>query len=311
MNKYFKITDVETFRHPQFGDLTALTNEQGDPWFLGKEIAEALGYTTPQDAINDHVLKADCKVLKYKAFGKTTKASELWKGQDYSDKTLINESGLYSLILGSKLEKAIEFKHWVTSEVLPQIRHTGGYIPTRNAKGERLSDFDLLALACKILERTVVERDRKIAEQKEVIEMLEPKADYCDEVLDSVNCMTMTQVAKEHGMSYLLLTQVLRDLRVIFSQSGQWMLYADYASHKLTNNRTSTYIDQQGQTHTAAYLVWTEKGRMFVDGILRRGLSPKASLHWVENVLNDESDDDDAPDCIIDVKFGSGCCCCH
>lgn len=84
-------------------------------------VAEALGYTNPHKAIKDHVLLEDRKVLKYKAYCETQKASELWKGQDYSDKTLINESGLYSLILGSKLPSAIEFKHWVTSESLPRF----------------------------------------------------------------------------------------------------------------------------------------------------------------------------------------------
>lgn len=92
---------------------------------MGKDVAGALGYFNTSKAIRDHVSEDDLKTLKYKAYNVSGEAS-LWKGNDYSDKSIINESGLYSLILGSKLEKAKEFKHWVTAEVLPTIRKTGG-----------------------------------------------------------------------------------------------------------------------------------------------------------------------------------------
>ncbi len=278
----FEIKGTEMFRHPKFGDLQVLTDEQGEPWFLGRVVAEALGYTNPHKAIKDHVLPEDRKVLIYKASNETFKASQIWSGQDYSDKYLINESGLYSLILSSKLPSALEFKHWVTSEVLPQIRRTGGYIPTHDGEGKPLSDLEIMSLAFKIHERTIAERDRKIAEQDETIQAMQPKASYCDEVLESVSCMTMTQVAKEHGMTYHTLVELLKDQGVIFSQSGQWMLYADYGGHGLTSNRTHAYRDNHSKAHTHSYLVWTEKGRMFLDGILRRGLSPKDSLRQVE-----------------------------
>lgn len=94
---------------------------------MGKDVAEALGYFNTSKAIRNHVSEDDLKTLKYKAYNVSGEAS-LWKRNDYSDKSIINESGLYSLILGSKLEKAKEFKHWVTAEVLPTIRKTGGYI---------------------------------------------------------------------------------------------------------------------------------------------------------------------------------------
>jgi len=92
----------------------------------------------------------------------------------------------------------------------------------------------------------------------------------------------MTQVAKEHGLSYFSLVRLLNHLRVIFCQSGQWMLYADYAGHELTRNRTHSCYDLQGRHYTTSYLVWTEKGRMFVDGILRHRLMPKDALVLVE-----------------------------
>ena len=98
----FEITKSELFRHPKFGNLRVLTDEKGDPWFVGAVVAEALGYKVPQKAITDHVLSEDRKVLKYKAFSKTEKASQIWTGKDFSDKQLINESGVYALILGSR-----------------------------------------------------------------------------------------------------------------------------------------------------------------------------------------------------------------
>lgn len=123
------ILDLTTFNsnlHPEFGNLRTLTID-GEPWFVGKDVAEALGYFNTSKAIRDHVDKDDLKTLKYKAYNVLGKAS-LWIGNDYSDKSIINESGLYSLILSSKLESAKAFKHWVTAEVLPTIRKTGGYI---------------------------------------------------------------------------------------------------------------------------------------------------------------------------------------
>ena len=278
----FEITKSELFRHPQFGNLRFLTDEKGEPWFVGKVVAEVLGYKNPAEAITEHVLKEERKSLIFKDYSKTL-LSKLWQGKDFKPKIIINESGLYSLILGSKLPAAIEFKHWVTSEVLPQIRRTGGYIPTHDAKGNPLTDLEIMSLAFQIHERTIAERDRKIAEQDETIRVLEPKAEYCDEVLESVNCMTMTQVAKEHGTTHPALTKLLHEKGVLFMQSGQWMLYADYGNHGLTRNRTHSYHDSEGVTHSHSYLVWTEKGRMFLDGILRRRLSPKEALRQVEH----------------------------
>ena len=109
---------IRTFNsslHPEFGNLRTLTID-GEPWFVGKDVAEALGYTNPAKAIRNHVSDEDKGV------------NEMDTPGGKQQLIIINESGLYSLILGSKLEKAKEFKHWVTAEVLPIIRKTGGYI---------------------------------------------------------------------------------------------------------------------------------------------------------------------------------------
>ena len=145
---------------------------------------------------------------------------------------IINESGLYALILSSKLEQAKAFKRWVTSEVLPQIRRTGRY---------ELGPKELRLLA--------------------------DKADYCDEVLLSVDCVTTTQVAKEMGMTAPELLRWLIALGVLYWQSGEYMLYADYARMGYAKSRTHGRRNRLGQWHTQRYLVWTEEGRRFLHDV--------------------------------------------
>ena len=102
-----------------------MTDEQGETWFVGKDVAEALGYKNPSNALQVHVDEEDKTTYLIQVSGSNYKTST----------TVINESGLYSLVLSSKLPQARVFKHWVTSEVLPQIRKTGGYTPTKDAEG--------------------------------------------------------------------------------------------------------------------------------------------------------------------------------
>ena len=118
-------SSMKIFENEEFGRLSLiLLNDE--PMFLGKEVASVLEYSNPSKAISDHVDEEDRKVLNYKAYNDSL-LSSLWTGNDFSDKVLINESGLYSLILRSNMEKAKKFKRWITSDVLPSIRKTGKY----------------------------------------------------------------------------------------------------------------------------------------------------------------------------------------
>ena len=117
--------EVQVFNSEKFGDLR-MVEIDNEPWFVGKDVAEALGYSNINKAIQVHVDDEDKKTLTYKGFSHF--GNTLWSGNDYSNKILINESGMYTLIFGSKLPDAKSFKHWVTSEVLPTIRKTGGYV---------------------------------------------------------------------------------------------------------------------------------------------------------------------------------------
>ena len=239
--------EMKIFSHEMFGDIRTMTNENGETYFVGKDVATALGYKNPSNALQVHVAEEDKTSYLIQVSGSNYKANTL----------MINESGLYSLVLSSKLPQAKVFKHWVTSEVLPQIRKTGGYIPTKDANGRKLSDLEIMALALQIQQKT-------IEMQEQQIEDMAPKAEYCDEVLESVSCFTTTQIAKELSMTVHDLTRLLIERKVMYKQSGQYLLYADFARKGYARNRTHSYYDDEGEMNTRTYLVWTERGRKMI-----------------------------------------------
>jgi prophage antirepressor-like protein len=135
---------IKVFNHDMFGDIRTMTNEQGETFFVGKDVAKALGYSKPRNAIAMHVDEDDA--LKWgliDSIGRKQKA------------IFVNESGLYALVLSSKLPQARVFKRWVTSEVLPQIRMTGGYIPTHDGEGRQLTAEEILERANEIVGKTL------------------------------------------------------------------------------------------------------------------------------------------------------------
>ena len=243
---------IQKFRNEQFGEIRTMVDEKGEPWFVGTDVAKMLGYNQSDKAILRHTDEDDRM--------KCTVTDNLGRGQSTF---VINESGLYSLILASKLPQAKAFKRWVTAEVLPQIRKTGGYIPLKDQEGRELSDLEIMCRAMMIMKKSIEQKEQLIAD-------LQPKADYVDEVLDSVDCLTMTQVAKGLGMTvHDLTTRLLQD-GIIYEQSGQYMLYAPYARRGLAATRTHTHRDLFGTVHTHTYLVWTEKGKKFIHEIISK-----------------------------------------
>ena len=244
------MNEIQIFQNQEFGAIRTLSNEQGEPLFCAKDVAEALGYKLARKAVQDHVDKGD--VLKWNT--PTTSGNQLM--------TYINESGLYSLILSSKLESAKRFKHWVTSEVLPSIRKHGGYMTVQPDE----SDEVILARALQIMQATLQRRDEQIAR-------LKPRADYADRVLDSISCFTVTQIAKELNMTGHDLNMLLCSYKIQYAQSGQYLLYADYARQGLAKNRTFSCESKDGTLHTCTYLVWTERGRNFIHQLLDNQLA--------------------------------------
>ena len=239
------MNEIQIFQNVEFGAIRTMSNEQGEPLFCAKDVCGALGYDQPRKAVKRHVCEED-----------GTKRTILTNGGKQLT-TFINESGLYSLILSSKLESAMRFKHWVTSEVLPSIRKQGGYMVVRPDESNEV----ILARALQIMQATLQRRDEQIAK-------LQPRADYADHVLDSVSCFTTTQLAKELDMTAQELNRLLCEMRIQYWQSGQYLLYADYARQGYAKNRTHSHKSLNGDLHTHTYLVWTERGRDFIHQLL-------------------------------------------
>ena len=239
-------TTIQIFENSEFGAIRTMSNEQGEPLFCAKDVCDALGYKQTHKAVDRHVDEGD----GMKRPTPTTSGIQMM--------LYVNESGLYALILGSKLERARRFKHWVTAEVLPAIRKQGGYMVARPDE----SDEVILARALQIMQATLQRRDAEIAR-------LKPRAEYADHVLDSIACLTVTQIAKELSMTGRELNRILCERGIQYPQSGQYLLYAKYARRGYAQNRTCEYRDSHGDLITRTYLVWTESGREFIHQIMK------------------------------------------
>ena len=244
------MNEITIFQNQEFGAIRTMSNEQGEPLFCAKDVCDALGYKQTHKAVERHVDEGD-------GMKRPTPTTSGVQTMLY-----VNESGLYALILSSKLESAKRFKHWVTSEVLPSIRKQGGYMIARPDE----SDEIILARALQIMQATLARRDEQIA-------MLKPRADYADHVLDSVSCFTVTQIGKELGMTGHDLNVLLCQMGIQYAQSGQYLLYADYARQGLAKNRTFSCEANDGTLYTRTYLVWTERGRDFIHRLLDKRLA--------------------------------------
>ena len=241
---------IQIFMSQEFGVIRTYSNEQGEPMFCATDVCSALGYKKARNAIALHVDKGDA----LKQGTPTTSGNQ--------QMLFVNESGLYALILSSKLESAKRFKHWVTGEVLPSIRKQGGYM----VAGIDDSDEVIMARALQIMQATLQRRDEQIAR-------LKPRADYADYVLDSITCITTTQLAKELDMTAQELNRRLCEMHIQYWQSGQYMLYADYARQGFAKSRTVWRKDTHNPLRTHTYLVWTERGRRFIHQLLNKQLA--------------------------------------
>ena len=238
----------------------------GEPHFIGKQVATILGYSNTNDAIIKHV-DADDKLTSQIAMA----------GQN-RNVTLINESGLYSLILGSKLESAKEFKRWVTSEVLPSIRKTGKY----EVPKEQETDEQLISRAVVVANRIIAKMQDRISNLEETVAVqgmqiaeMNPKAAYYDMILNCKDVVSITTIAKDYGMSGCKLNDLLHEYGVQWKQNDVWVLYQKHAEQGYTNTKTHNYIDNHGEHKAKVHTYWTQKGRLFIYETLKReGILP-------------------------------------
>ena len=256
--------NIKVFENSEFGKVrTVILNDE--PWFIGKDVTDILGYQNGSRDINRHVDEDDRQNYQNGTF-------ESNRGM-----AIINESGLYSLILSSKLPTAKKFKRWVTSEVLPSIRKHGAYMTEDTIKKAMAEPDFIIKLATELKKEQ--EQNKQLTEtcsqQQQVIGELKPKADYVDKILKSSSLVTITQIAKDYGMSGQGMNKVLHDLHIIYNCNKQWLLYSQHQAKGYTFSETVDIPREDGTTKVVMNTKWTQKGRLFLyETLKKRNLLP-------------------------------------
>ena len=223
---------IQIFQSSDFGTIRTLVNEKGETFFVGKDVALALGYNNTRKALQDHVDKEDRRdgVTIRDSIGRSQRA------------VVINESGLYALIMASQIPSAKAFKRWVTSEVLPQIRRTGGYIPTKDARtGEPLSEAQIIRTAEEIMQKTISIKN-----------------------LPADKCFTTSEIASGMGIPVKKLNHDLVDWGVQFWNGSRYRLTKEYSNKGYTQDRIFHYYALDGSKKQRTYMVWTLQGLNFI-----------------------------------------------
>lgn len=268
------MNELTIFKDAEFGEIRTI-QINNEPWFVGKDICQAFGDKNHNRSLGrvDEIDRTQWDIKD--ALGRNQKI------------LLINESGLYSLLFAmqpqkahndgvpdeypievrQRIEKLHKFKRWVTSEVLPSIRKHGMY-----ATDKLLEDPDF---AISVLQQLKAEREEKKKlttvnqQQKQIIGELQPKANYVDIILDNKGLVTITQIAKDYGMSGKKMNALLNTYGVQFKQSGQWLLYSKYHDMGYTHSKTINITRSDGRPDIVMETKWTQKGRLFLYDLLK------------------------------------------
>ena len=241
----------QIFKNAEFGQIRTCMVD-GETYFVGKDVASALGYKNSMDALMRHVDNEDKQTSGF-----------TMGGQKYS-MTVINESGLYSLILSSKLESARRFKRWVTSEVLPAIRQNGRY-----------------ELQQQVFE--VEQQNRALESRNAYLEDIsayqKPLTDYARIILSSQQTVTVTQIAQDYGFTAVRFNELLMHLRIQHKVGGQWILYAPYLNKGYVQSFSSYFVQADGEVQVKVHTRWTQGGRLFLyEELKKAGVLPLIEL---------------------------------
>lgn len=270
------MNELQIFSNEQFGDVRVV-ERNGEPWFVGKDVCFAFGDTNYRRSLAR--LDSDEKGV--------SQIDTLGGSQEM---TVINESGLYSLLfymqpqkakgvsqndldVEERINKLKKFKRWVTSEVLPSIRKHGLY-----AVDEVLADPDILISALLELKeerKRAKELEDTVAVQNQQITEMRPKASYYDVVLNCKDLVSISVIAKDYGWSAKRMNDYLHEKGVQYRQGKIWLLYQKYAERGYTNTKTHSYPGSDGDLHTSVHTYWTQAGRLFIYGLLKEdGIFP-------------------------------------
>ena len=256
------MNELQVFNSKEFGDIRT-TEIDGKPYFVANDVARALGYKRPADAVTAH-----CKG--------SVKHRYLTGGGEQELK-VIPEGDIYRLTVRSKLPSAERFEKWVFDEIIPSIHQYGAYMTEQTIEKALASPDFLIQLATKLKDEQTrrKEAEAEIRVKNQIIGELKPKADYYDEILKNPGLVTITQIAKDYGMSGKKMHRILHELGIQYKQSEQWLLYSDYHCLGYTQSEVTDIIRSDGTPDVKLLTKWTMKGRLFLYNKLKeKGIIP-------------------------------------
>lgn len=239
--------EIRVFESPEFGEVRTVEID-GKPFFAGTDIARALGYSRPNDAVSAH-----CRATVKRSTPISGKMQEI---------NYISEGDVYRLIVSSKLPAAEKFERWVFDEVLPSIRKHGLYAIDEIIANPDLGIKALQALKAEREARIAAELDKAVLTQQ--VAELRPKASYYDLILQCASLLSVTEISKDYGMSAKAFNKKLHELHIQYQQSGVWFLYAEYQDGGYTQTKTQNYCRSDGTQGARTHMYWTQKGRLFL-----------------------------------------------
>lgn len=247
---------IQVFESNKFGNVRVIERE-GEPWFVAADVCKALEISNSRDALS-----------RIDEDEKGVASTDTLGGKQ--DMTIVNESGLYSLVLGSRKPEAKQFKRWVTHDVIPSIRKHGAYMTPDTLENMISSpEFGIRLLTALKDER---EKSARLAAQ---IESDRPKIDYYNTILQCKDAIPISVIAKDYGMSAAQMNKRLNELGIQYKQGGVWLLYQKYADQGYTNSSTFYFINEDGDKHSKVHTRWTQKGRLFLyDALKDAGVVP-------------------------------------
>ena len=260
-----------------------------NPLFLAKEVAECIDYAKTSQGYYDvsrMVGTVDEEEKDLRTIFVDGRNYEMW---------FLTEDGLYEVLMQSRKPIAKEFKKGV-KEILKTIRKTGGYLATKQDD----TPEEIMARALTIAQATLAKREERLKQleaqaeqqqatieiQTEEIKKSAPKVSYYDNHLQSVNTQTSTQAANHIGMDAEKLHKKLKEIGIIYRQSGQWILHAPYSTWGMHSTRTQTYTRSDGSTGTSVYTVWTTKGVRFIIALYENDWNVKKAIKQIKGELN-------------------------
>lgn len=258
------MNNLQVFENAEFGSVRTVAIDD-EPWFVAMDVCKALEIGNSRQALVR--LDDDEKgVIPTDTLGGVQSLN------------VVNEPGLYTLVLGSRKPEAKAFKRWITHEVIPSIRKHGAYATSVTIDSIIANPEN----GIRLLQALKAERDRRKelelenARQKQQLAEYSPKASYYDVVLQTTDALSASEIAKDYGKSAKWLNNLLHEKGIQFKQGGIWLLYQKYAEQGYTRSKTHTYSGDDGKQHSKLHTYWTQKGRLFIYDLLKQdGILPQ------------------------------------